>query len=96
MFSLGLRPNKVTRNASASSSNKGKKVATIKQFLVGSDRAVVAKSICPDCPGRVRYQATWWPAQCEQGIELRPGDEVRVIGISNITLLVEPMLSAAA
>jgi len=69
-----------------------REVAHFKQLFSGSDRAVVAKAIIPGCPGRVRFQATWWPAQCDQGIELKPGDEVRVVGICNITLLVEPFL----
>lgn len=57
-----------------------------------SNRAVVDQAIGPDGKGRVRFQATWWPARCEFNVSLNPGDEVRVVGISNITLLVEPML----
>ncbi|MGJ3250696.1 MAG: NfeD family protein [Elainellaceae cyanobacterium] len=58
--------------------------------------AVVDVPIQPDKAGRVKFQASWWPAQCEQGISLKPGDIVRVVGIRNITLLVEPTLCAEA
>lgn len=100
MFGLGLRQHNSSQGIWVSSTNSRtpatgkKKVATIKKFSAGSDLAVVAKAIFPGCPGRVKYQATWWPAQCECGAALNPGDEVRVVGISNITLLVEPALSA--
>ncbi len=94
MFKLGLQRQKGSLAALTASACK-QKAKKIKQFIVGTDKAIVAKTICPDCPGRVRYEATWWPAQCDQGVELYPGDEVRVIGIRNITLLVEPLLNGS-
>lgn len=45
----------------------------------------------PNKKGRVRFQGTWWPAQCEREIVLEPGQKVRVIGINRITLIVEPL-----
>lgn len=94
MFHFGLHRH--TGSTTALTGFAGQQnVRKIKQFVVGSDRAIVAKAICLDHPGRVRYEATWWPAQCYQSVELQPGDEVRVIGICNITLLVEPLFEEA-
>lgn len=94
LVSTELRQKKTDR-WSFSRKVKAKTVKTINQIFVGSDRAVVDEAIHPDCPGRVRFQATWWPAHCERNVMLKPGDEVRVVGIRNITLLVEPMLEMA-
>ena len=52
--------------------------------------AIVDQTIQPGRSGRVRFQASWWPARCEQEITLLPGEIVYVVGIHNITLLVEP------
>ncbi|MGB3494580.1 MAG: NfeD family protein [Elainellaceae cyanobacterium] len=62
-------------------------------LMIGSNRAVVDQAIGPDNTGRVKFQATWWPARCDRGVLLNPGDEVLVIGVNNITLLVEPILN---
>ncbi|MEL6222091.1 MAG: NfeD family protein [Cyanobacteria bacterium J06627_8] len=81
---------------SLKSSVRHKGTTEVKAFSAGADRATVTKPICPGCPGRVRYQATWWPAQCAASVTLNPGDEVQVVGIRNITLLVEPVFKASS
>lgn len=55
------------------------------------EEAKVEVTICPRRRGRVKFQGSWWPAQCEQNIVLHRGTTVRVIGTENITLLVEPI-----
>lgn len=93
MFNIGLRQKTTKQAVQSSYSNSAiaYKTRAIRQFFIGSDRATVVKAIRLHQPGRVRFQATWWPAWCDQGVEFNPGDEVRVVGIRNITLLVEPV-----
>jgi membrane protein implicated in regulation of membrane protease activity len=45
----------------------------------------------PAKKGRVKFRGSWWPAICEQDITLTSGQQVNVIGIHNITLIVEPI-----
>ncbi|MEG4589342.1 NfeD family protein [Microcoleus sp. MOSTC5] len=52
--------------------------------------AIVDEEIQPHCVGRVHFQASWWPARCEQEVTLVRGQIVFVVGTDNITLLVEP------
>jgi membrane protein implicated in regulation of membrane protease activity len=52
--------------------------------------AIVDEAIQPGRLGRVHFQGSWWYARCSQNIVLAQGVAVRVIGIHNITLLVEP------
>lgn len=57
------------------------------------DSAIVDETIHgPDKPGRVRFRGTCWPAICSRQVILQPSETVRVIGIDNITLLVEPIV----
>ncbi|NJP08492.1 MAG: hypothetical protein HC866_02605 [Leptolyngbyaceae cyanobacterium RU_5_1] len=56
----------------------------------------VEEAIYPKCPGRVYFQATYWPAEffdpdCQETV--LPGDPVAVIGRSGITLLVAPRVN---
>ncbi|MBD2101644.1 NfeD family protein [Leptolyngbya sp. FACHB-261] len=53
--------------------------------------AIVEEKIQPGQKGRVYFSGTWWSAVCEREVTLLPGDHVRVIGICNITLIVEPL-----
>jgi membrane protein implicated in regulation of membrane protease activity len=67
--------------------------ASSSQKVVNYDfqkEAIVDETIHPRRSGRVYFQATWWPARCEKEITLETGDIVYVVGIYNITLLVEP------
>ena len=58
--------------------------------LHSQGEATVSKEIKPHMKGRVYFQGTWWPAQCEQEACLLPGEIVEVVGIRGITLLVRP------
>ncbi|UNU25940.1 NfeD family protein [Microcoleus vaginatus] len=57
-----------------------------------SEKAIVDEEIRPNESGRVRFQNSWWPAKCDLEITFEPGDVVRVVGIDNITLIVEAAL----
>ncbi|MDX2214572.1 MAG: NfeD family protein [Oculatellaceae cyanobacterium bins.114] len=56
-------------------------------------QAMVDQPIQPGAPGRVKFQGSWWPARCEKNLRLMQGEIVRVVGVRNITLLVEPVSS---
>lgn len=53
------------------------------------ERAIVEEEIRPNQPGRVRFQSSWWPAKCDGQITFKPGEVVHVVGLENITLIVE-------
>lgn len=53
--------------------------------------AIVDCEICPHQRGRVYFRAGWWLAKCDREIVFSPGDKVQVIGIEEITLLVQPL-----
>ena len=53
------------------------------------ETAIVEEEIRPEQSGRVRFQSSWWPAKCDGEITLKPGAVVRVVGLDNITLIVE-------
>jgi membrane protein implicated in regulation of membrane protease activity len=55
--------------------------------------AVVSDAIQPFQRGRIYFRASWWPAICSQEIVLNPGEKVLVIGMKNITCIVEPFSS---
>lgn len=52
---------------------------------------VVDEAIQPGKAGRVRFQGSWWYARCDKDVTLLPGEVASVVGLSNITLLVEPI-----
>jgi len=54
--------------------------------------AVVDEAIEPYRKGRVRYRAGWWPAQCDGGVAIAPGETVEVIGVRGIALVVQPLV----
>ena len=65
--------------------------ASSRQKIVNDDfqkEAIVDETIYPHRSGRVYFQASWWPARCEEEIILEAGKTVYVVGIYNITLLV--------
>ena len=51
--------------------------------------AMVTVAIAPQKRGRVRFKGSRWPARCLEDTILEAGTRVRVVGISNITLVVE-------
>lgn len=55
-------------------------------------KGVVEETITPEKPGRVRYQATSWPARLyhDAPVTLLPKDPVYVVGRQGLTLLVVP------
>lgn len=58
----------------------------------------VEQTITPTQPGRVKFQATYWPARLyapEYDVTLMPDETVTVIGRQGITLLVAPFSEAA-
>jgi len=55
------------------------------------DLAIVSKTIKPDHAGRIYFQASWWPAVCAHNVVLISGTKARVIGMKNITYIVEPL-----
>jgi len=57
-----------------------------------SEKAIVDEEIRPNESGRVRFQNSWWPAKCDLEMTFEPGEVVRVVGIDNITLIVEASL----
>ncbi|MEG4860229.1 NfeD family protein [Microcoleus sp. K1-B6] len=57
-----------------------------------SEKAIVDEEIRPNESGRVRFQNSWWPTKCDGDLTFEPGDVVRVVGIDNITLIVEASL----
>ena len=57
-----------------------------------SEKAIVDEEIRPNESGRVRFQNSWWPAKCDLEMTFEPGDGVPVVGIDNITLIVEAAL----
>ncbi|MEG4088197.1 NfeD family protein [Microcoleus sp. F6_B4] len=57
-----------------------------------SEKAIVDEEIRPNESGRVRFQNSWWPAKCDRDMTFEPGEVVRVVGIDNITLIVEASL----
>jgi membrane protein implicated in regulation of membrane protease activity len=71
--------------------------ATVRQqlnttyFKDTDDLATVSDTIRPYQPGQIYYQGTWWTAKCYQNTVLVPDTVVRVIGLQNITCIVEPV-----
>jgi hypothetical protein len=59
------------------------------EFVTG--KASVDQAILPGRSGRVWWQASCWPARCPHPIHLEPGTKVKILGRTNITLLVEPL-----
>jgi tetratricopeptide (TPR) repeat protein len=53
-------------------------------------QAIVQQTIQPNQRGRVRYWGSDWFARCHQDIFISPGEVVDIVGVENITLLVEP------
>jgi membrane protein implicated in regulation of membrane protease activity len=58
-------------------------------------RGVVDETITQRSPGRVKYLATYWPAELYTlgaNITLYPRDVVQVVGRRGLVLLVTPLL----
>lgn len=61
----------------------------IRSYFQGE--ATVAEAIYPNRQGRVIFYGATWPARCLAATCLTEGHLVQVVGVSNITLLVEPI-----
>ena len=68
-----------------------KRVPGVDQADNFEKKAIVEEEIRPNCLGRIHFQATSWPARCKQEVILVRGQIVQVVGIDNITQLVEPL-----
>lgn len=53
--------------------------------------AIVVAALSLEQKGRIRFHGSLWLARCTQHQLLQPGDRVKVVGFSNITLWVEPL-----
>ena len=51
--------------------------------------ATVEEEISPLKRGRVRFQGSFWFAQCQKKATFQIGEKVRIIGRNGITLLVD-------
>jgi membrane protein implicated in regulation of membrane protease activity len=56
--------------------------------------AIVTQTIRPQERGRVQFAGSDWFGACHSPVLLLPGTPVRVTSISNITLIVEPILES--
>ncbi|MBD2234601.1 NfeD family protein [Phormidium tenue] len=57
-------------------------------------RGIVERTITPSIPGRVYFQASYWPArffQPDAAGDLHPGAPVEVVDRDGLTLLVKPL-----
>jgi membrane protein implicated in regulation of membrane protease activity len=63
------------------------------EFFSTPALGIVEKVIAPNQPGRVKYQASYWPAKLDQtaaATAIESNQSVLVIGRQGITLLVRP------
>jgi membrane protein implicated in regulation of membrane protease activity len=61
------------------------------EFFTTPEVGVVDQVIAPNQPGRIKYQASYWPARLYQmkgSIQLDSQQMVQVVGREGITLLV--------
>lgn len=56
--------------------------------------ATVDCAIYPQNRGRVYFRGSWWFAKCDRELVFVPGDRVQVIGVEEITLLVQPLIES--
>lgn len=57
-------------------------------------RGIVKSTITSQFPGRVYFQATYWPARLsdlDTHSVLQPDDEVEVLGLDGLTLLIRSL-----
>jgi tetratricopeptide (TPR) repeat protein len=76
--------------ADESGDERGRRSLLDFNFPFLGEQAIVDQPIQPGQRGRVWFQNSWWYALCEQDLTFSPGDVVDVVGLQEITLLVEP------
>lgn len=62
-------------------------------------QGIVTRTIHTQFPGRLYFQATYWPARLANPVEdvvLQPGQTVDVVGREGLTLLIQPESRPAA
>lgn len=52
--------------------------------------AIVTVTIRPYQPGQIYFRGSWWRAACVHNTEVAQDAIVRVVGMKNITYIVEP------
>jgi membrane protein implicated in regulation of membrane protease activity len=82
------------RSSDAMVGNNNSQLASDPRFAFLSGQAEVDEVIQPGRAGRIKINGTWWYAQCSLNIMLGKGATVHVVGINNITLLVEPIANS--
>jgi tetratricopeptide (TPR) repeat protein len=89
-FQLVESQNSTTRNSTTRTTRSSKQSMPNGSLGHQNRQAIVQQTIQPNQRGRVRYWGSDWFARCHQDIFISPGEIVDIVGVENITLLVEP------
>lgn len=69
-------------------------LSTSSDLTAFQGRGIVERTITPSAPGRVYFQASYWPARFFEPCvtnNLNPGAPVEVVDRDGLTLLVKPL-----